>query len=154
VGSLALYTGDRDLAEELAQEALLRAVQRWARLRDLESPSAWAHRVGFNLAKSAFRRRLALRRANDRQRVVVPLEPDVASDLAVRAAVAALPEAQRQAVILRYFADLSVREVAAIVGCPENTVKTNTRRAIEALRTADLGNGPVETNWYTSGGTA
>jgi RNA polymerase sigma-70 factor (ECF subfamily) len=58
--------------------------------------------------------------------------------LAVRAAVAALPTAQRQAVILRYFADLPIRDVAAIMECPENTVKTHVRRACARLRVSGL----------------
>ena len=153
VGSLAFYTGDRDLAEELAQESLVRVVQRWSAVCETESPSAWAHQVAFNLAKSAFRRRRAARRASSRQGVVVALEPDLASDLAVREAVAALPESQREALILRYFADLSVREVAVIVGCPENTVKTNTRRALAALRESGLEDSHSEPDKCTSGGT-
>jgi len=151
---LAFYTGDRDLAEELAQEALIRVVRRWAAVCEVESPSAWAQRVGFNLAKSSFRRRRAARRASSRQGIVEALEPDLASDLAVREAVAALPKAQREALVLRYFADLSVREVAEIVGCPENTVKTNTRRALAALREAGLVDSPAETDSSRSGGTA
>jgi RNA polymerase sigma factor (sigma-70 family) len=66
------------------------------------------------------------------------VEPDDAEAVAVRAAVAALPLAQRQAVILRYFADLPIREVASVMRCPENTVKTHTRRALESLRASDL----------------
>ena len=57
---------------------------------------------------------------------------------AVRDALATLPTAQRQALILRYFADLSVRDTAAAMRCPENTVKTHTRRALDALRASGL----------------
>ena len=66
------------------------------------------------------------------------IERDNAEAVAVRAAVAALPPAQRQAVILRYFADLPIREVASVMGCPENTVKTHARRALESLRDSHL----------------
>ena len=45
---------------------------------------------------------------------------------------------QCRAVILRYFADLSIRDVATVMGCPENTVKTHTRRALESLRRSGL----------------
>jgi DNA-directed RNA polymerase specialized sigma24 family protein len=63
---------------------------------------------------------------------------DRASVLAVRDALATLPTAQRQALILRYFADLSVRDTAKAMRCPENTVKTHTRRALDALRASGL----------------
>jgi RNA polymerase sigma-70 factor (ECF subfamily) len=140
VGSMSLYVGRRDVAEDLAQEALIRVCARWEEVRKAESPSAWAHRVAFNLAKSRGRREAtwarirvrAVSRADD-------LDADDAADvLAVRAAVAALPTAQRQAVILRYFADLPIRDVAAIMECPENTVKTHVRRACARLRVSGL----------------
>jgi RNA polymerase sigma factor (sigma-70 family) len=150
VGSLYLYVGDRGLAEELAQETLVRTVQHWGEVVRADSPSAWAHRVAFNLAKSHFRRRLALRRARTRAGAVAPAELDLASAVAVRDAVARLPDAQRSALVLRYFADLPLREVAAVMGCPENTVKSHIRRAIEALRRAGLGN-PVDSTSYPSG---
>ena len=50
VGSLTLYCGDRLLAEEIAQEALVRAFERWGRVGAMASPEAWAYRTAFNLA--------------------------------------------------------------------------------------------------------
>jgi RNA polymerase sigma factor (sigma-70 family) len=58
--------------------------------------------------------------------------------VAVRAAVAALPPRQRAAIVLRYFADLSVRVTAAVMGCAEGTVKALTSKAISALRARGL----------------
>lgn len=57
VASLALYTGARDLAVELSQEALARACRDWAHVSTLDAPGAWAHRVAINLVNSHFRRR-------------------------------------------------------------------------------------------------
>lgn len=141
VGALSLYTGDRHVAEELAQEALVRVCERWNEVQAMESPMGWTHRVGFNLASSHYRRRGAERRARQRLRAVVdvvavPVES--ADSVALRSAVAALPEPQRQALVLRYFADLPVADVALLMECPENTVKTNTRRALERLREQGL----------------
>jgi RNA polymerase sigma-70 factor (ECF subfamily) len=139
VGSMSLYLGRRDLAEDLAQEALIRVGARWDEVRQASSPSAWAHRVAFNLAKSHGRREAAWARLRLR---AVPRadtdQPDSADALAVRAAVASLPTVQREAVILRYFADLPIRDVAAVMECPENTVKTHVRRACARLRVSGL----------------
>ena len=63
---------------------------------------------------------------------------DTALRLAVRDAVAQLPERQRATLVLRYFADLSVREVATVLGCAEGTVKAQTSAAIDALRRAGI----------------
>jgi RNA polymerase sigma-70 factor (ECF subfamily) len=140
VGSLSLYTGDRHLAEELAQEALARLCRDWSRVQSHDSPTAWVHRVAINLSRSHWRRvavgRRAQRRLEAQHRSTA--DTDVATALALRTAVAALPARQRAALVLRYFADLSVAETAAAMRCPEGTVKTLTRAAIAALRSQDL----------------
>jgi RNA polymerase sigma-70 factor (sigma-E family) len=134
VGALALHCGDRDVAHELAQETLARVWERWPSVKDKDSPEAWAFRVGFNLASSRFRRRAAERRANARAAMVDDEPADVTDALAVRAAVAGLPPRQRAAVVLRYFADLSVDQTAAVLGCAPGTVKSLTSQAIASLR--------------------
>ena len=137
VGILTLYCGDKDVAEELAQEALVRACNNWRSLRRMPLPEAWVHRVAINLANSHFRRKLAERRARARaasRALLVHRDPDPDTSVAVRRAVAGLPKRQRMALLLRYFADLPVAEVAHAMGCPEGTVKTLTHRAIASLR--------------------
>lgn len=134
VGALALHCGDRDVAQELAQETLARVWERWSTVERLDSPEAWAFRVGFNLAASRFRRRAAERRARARFGPVDDHVADVADAVAVRAAVALLPPRQRAAVVLRYFADLPVDETAAVMGCAPGTVKSLTSQAIATLR--------------------
>jgi RNA polymerase sigma factor (sigma-70 family) len=140
VGSLSLDVGSRDLAEDLAQETLARVCAHWRRVRKADSPSAWAHRVAFNLAKSHGRRQATWARVQPllAARPLGAVDLDRASALAVRDAMAGLPAAQRQALILRYFADLSVHDTATAMRCPENTVKTHTRRALDALRSSGL----------------
>ncbi|MDQ1519742.1 MAG: hypothetical protein QOI55_815 [Actinomycetota bacterium] len=139
VGSLVLYCDDRGVAEDLAQEALARAVERWERVSAMSSPEAWVYRVAFNLARSRFRRRAAERRATHRMAPVPPVAPDdVATAIAVRAAVRALPPRQRAVVIARFYGGLSVQETAAALGCAEGTVKATTHQAIRNLRQAGL----------------
>jgi RNA polymerase sigma-70 factor (ECF subfamily) len=138
VGALSLYTGEPAVAEDLAQEALVRAWQRWPKVREMDSPSGWVHRVAFNLAASHHRRRRAFQRLRPRLVALPSNAPDLADALAVRDAVRDLPDDQRRALIMRYFADFTVVETAKALGCPVNTVKTRTRRALAALRERDL----------------
>jgi RNA polymerase sigma-70 factor (sigma-E family) len=139
VGSLSLFTGDRELAQELAQETLARVCRDWRKVSNLEAPGAWAHRVALNLARSHYRHRAVARRHSGRFAISEATESlDTATVIAVRQAVAALPVRQRTALVLRYFADLSVAETAEAMHCPEGTVKTLTRQAIRALRSTGL----------------
>ena len=136
VGLLALYTGDQGVAEDLAQETLVRLHLHWSRVQTMGSPGGWLATVGLNLARSWWRRRFAEQRAHRRHGLPVAAAPtDVADVLAVRAAVAALPPRQRAALVLRYYAGLPVAETAAALGCAEGTVKSLTNRAVSNLRT-------------------
>jgi RNA polymerase sigma-70 factor (sigma-E family) len=139
VGSLSLFTGDGDLAQELAQETLARVCRDWRKVSRLDVPGAWAHRVALNLARSHYRHRAVVRRVDSRLEAPAQTDdPDRATAIAVRNAVARLPIRQRTALVLRYFADLSVAETAETMQCPQGTVKTLTREAIRALRTMGL----------------
>jgi RNA polymerase sigma factor (sigma-70 family) len=139
VGALTFTLGVQAVAEELAQEVLVRVWQHWEQLESYESPRSWAFRVAYNLANSGLRRRAAERRARARLSATTEVEVDGgawADRLAVRDAVTALPERQRTAVVLRYFVGLSVEEAAAAMDCPDGTVKSLTSRAVAALRTS------------------
>jgi RNA polymerase sigma-70 factor (ECF subfamily) len=145
VGGLALWCDSRAVAEELAQETLVRVWERWARVGGLEDPEAWMWRVAINLSRSSHRRSVAERRALQRVggvRVLVP-EPTVV-DEALLAALRALPERQRRAVVLRHVVDLPISSVAGAMGCAEGTVRALTHQGLERLRTTqpDPDHGP------------
>lgn len=139
-GTLRLYCNDRWLAEELAQEALARAVRHWSQVQVMDAPGAWLHRVAINLANSSFRRRAAERRATSRAHTVGGSydDPDSPTVVAVRQAVRALPARQREVVILRYYQDLSVRDAATRMSCAEGNVKRLLADAIRSLRAKGL----------------
>jgi RNA polymerase sigma-70 factor (sigma-E family) len=142
VGTLTLYCCDRHVAEDLAQQTLARVWASWGRVASTVDRRAYVHRMALNAARSQFRRRAAERRARQRLGGVVRRTPDEAPDhaaaLVVRDAVAALPLRQRAAIVLRYFADLPVRDTAVVMGCAEGTVKALTFKAIAALRAQGL----------------
>jgi DNA-directed RNA polymerase specialized sigma24 family protein len=137
VGFLTLHTGDPGAAEDLAQETLIRVVDRWARVSTLDQPDSWAYRVALNLATSRWRRRTVEARV---LRTLVPAGtvagPDVSDALVVRAAVAALPVRQRTAVSLRYLLDWSIKDAAEVMGCRPGTVQALAHQGVESLRRA------------------
>lgn len=137
VGALSLFCGDPALAEEHAQEALIRVWETWPRATEMRTPEAWVVRIGMNGVRSAFRRRAVERRALARAAalrtdtvVTTPADDEHAH---VRGLVAALPHRQRTALVLRYYLDLSVADTAAAMGCAEGTVKSLTNRALGQL---------------------
>lgn len=137
VRALDLYCDDRHLAEELAQEALLRACRRWGHVSELESPVGWCFRVGVNLAKSRFRRRRAERRATDHLDTQIRTgspEGQVGTALVVRQALDELTDQQRDAVVLRYFLDLDMYETADLLGSTPGAVRGLCHRALQTLR--------------------
>jgi RNA polymerase sigma factor (sigma-70 family) len=136
VGVLTVHCGRRDLAEETAQEALARAVAGWSRVRQMEHPVAWVHRVALNLMTSRWRRATTERRAIRVMASAPPLQFEDAQleQMMLRDALASLPPRQRAAVALRYLADLSIADTALVLGCREGTVKSLTSQAVDALR--------------------
>lgn len=137
VRSLTAFCGDQALAEEIAQETLVRACQHWRKLRRMELPGAWVHRVAINLANSTFRRRAAERRALSRAHMAEPQEDvDVPELLLLRASVGRLGRRRREVLVLRHVGQLSVAETATAMGISENAVRSLTSRALGELREA------------------
>ena len=137
VATLGFLVRDVATAEDLAQETLARLCQHWSRVAAMDYPGVWIHRVAVNLARTHNRRQLRRSHAV----ALVEREPtpsDPTTEMVLRAAVRDLPERERVAVTLRYFADLSVRDTAAVMRASESTVKVLTHRAVTRLRTTTL----------------
>lgn len=135
VGALSLYTGSPAVAEELAHEALIRVMDAWPRVRQMAAPGAWAHRVAMNLANSWFRRRAAERRALSRMADTAQSHTtDMAAVLAVRDAVAALPDRQRRCLVLRHYLGFPLDVTATTLGISEQAVSSLCYRAMQTLR--------------------
>ena len=132
-GAMLLHTRSQEEAEDLAQETLVRAVERWSTVGRMESPDGWLFRVAFNLAHSRGRRRALWPRVHRR---LVPTTDTESGprDLDLARALSRLSERQRAAVVLRHYLDRSVHETATVMGCSEGTVKALTHQGIETLR--------------------
>ena len=132
-----LLTGDRGLAEDLVQTALVRAWPRWERIRRHDDPEVYVRRVMVNTWATWARRRWRGERAT----VSVPEGPapgDIAAEVAVRVAIrsalASLTARQRAVLVLRVFDDLSEAQVADVLDCAVGTVKSTMSQALAKLR--------------------
>ncbi len=134
VSMLTAWNGDRAVAEDLAQDALLQAHRHWATVSNLDSPGAWVRRVALNRSSNEGRRRRRERAAIVRLRTTKPSDAARPTpDDALWAQVRSLPANQRDATVLRYVDDLPLADIAAILGCTDGTVKTHLQRARRTL---------------------
>ena len=133
-------TGDRQLAEDLAQTALARAYAAWPRVRRSGNPDAYVNKIMIN----AHRRRFRARRVTE-QLTDAPPDPAAADATgalddrpALMAALLALPAGQRAVVVLRYWMDMTETEAAAVLGCSVGNVKSQASRALAKLRVSPV----------------
>jgi RNA polymerase sigma-70 factor, ECF subfamily len=125
--------GDREVARELVQESLLRAFSSWPKIVQLERPGGWTRRVLVNLCVDIHRRRGRERRAFERSASVSAIESPELPSADFWESVRRLPRLQRSVVVLHYVDDLSVMEVAEVLGVSSGSVKTSLSRARASL---------------------
>jgi RNA polymerase sigma-70 factor (ECF subfamily) len=133
VALAAAVSGSGAFAEDIAQEALVRAHRSWKKISGYDKPGAWLRRVTINLATN--RRRRDHTERDNRIRLVDPastVELDLRDD-EVWGAVADLPPKQRAAVALYYLEDRSVEDIAEILGVAVNTAKSHLHLGRQAL---------------------
>ena len=139
----AVLCGDWQRADDLVQATLLKLYVCWGRVGAASHPDAYARAVlvreFIHERRSVWVRRVSLGgRVADSPAAAV--DHDAVLDL--RAAVAALPARQRATLVLRFYCDLNVDQAAEILGCSAGTVKSQTAKALAAVRRA-LGPAPA-----------
>ena len=128
--ALWLVTGDRYEAEEIAQDAFLRVLERWVRVGRLDDPESYVYRTAMNVFRNRYRRAaLAVRRS-------LSLAPQASDELAavedrdeVIRLLRPLPPRQRAAVVATSILDLSAEEAGRVLGMRSATVRALTSRA-------------------------
>lgn len=137
VGSLHVYCRDRSLAEEAVQEAFARLVTRLDGIDDPAKASSYLRSIAFNYVRSHHRHL----RVVHRRTVDAPSSPRTPEETYVLnegqaeivAAIASLSERQRACIVLRYYDDLTEREIAEVLHLSPNSVKTHIRRGMRML---------------------
>jgi RNA polymerase sigma-70 factor (sigma-E family) len=127
-----LILGDAHAAEDLVQEALISVHRHWTRFATMKHPDAYLYRILVNQATSWRRKRSW----QEQPMAELPevLTPDATTDLDFWAALQSLPRRQREAVVLRHYVGLSERQTAEVMRSSLGTVKSQTSKALRALR--------------------
>lgn len=133
----ALLVDDRGAAEEVVQDAFVKLQGGWGRIRDVDAAPAWLRSAVLNGARSRLRKRAVRRRHLE---TVVDDAPSaeggaLAADdqRRVMAALRTLPARQREALVLKFYAELSEAETATAMGVSSGSVKTHVHRGLAAL---------------------
>jgi RNA polymerase sigma-70 factor (sigma-E family) len=130
-----LMTSDAARAEELVQEAFVKAWRNWGRLRSQQAAVAYVRAAVVNQARMSLRRRLVEQR-HQAAGLLDAFQPAVGRDLDLERTLGSLPPRRRACVVLRYYADLTEREMADTLGISVGTVKSQTSRALRQLQQA------------------
>ena|ERR1700678_2845267 len=135
-------TGDRGLAEEIAQDVLLELDGHLSRLGSANHARYWLRQVTLHRSTDALRRRR--RKAAslgtdvwdelEERHGIVEMDPESPLGVRVEQLLAALPDAQRAAIVLRYQEEMTPDEIAIMVRAPVATVKSNLQRGLKLLR--------------------
>ncbi|WP_166346982.1 SigE family RNA polymerase sigma factor [Phytoactinopolyspora limicola] len=140
-----LLCGDWHLAEDLVQETLAKLYVAWRRVRRRDDADGYARRTLLNVyidnSRRPWRREHATDTATDGSRQTVGVSTGDPADLAdpgvrhrLLSALAELPARQRAVLVLRFWEDLSVEQVADLLNCRSGTVKSQTARGLDRLR--------------------
>jgi RNA polymerase sigma factor (sigma-70 family) len=132
-----LLVGDLETAQDIAQEAFLRAFGRFADMRKPDSFTSYLRATIVNLARNHFKRRRVERLYLDRLRTrpaesVAP--PNIEQREVVAQALLQVPERQRAALVLHYYEDLSEYQVAELLGVSEQAARSLVARGRKTLR--------------------
>jgi RNA polymerase sigma factor (sigma-70 family) len=124
-----LMSGSHDVSEDVVQSVFASAHDRW---HEIENPLPYLKKAVVNLVKDGQRRRLRLL-ARTPERPLVALPPEIDETWTQ---IARLPWVQRAVVVLHYYEDLPLTEVAVVLDRPAATVRSDHRRALDKLRKA------------------
>ena len=134
----AMLVRDTSTAEEVVQEAFIAMHDGWHRLKDAEKALAYLRQAVVNRSRSVLRHRMVVEKNAPKPAPDMPSAEHGAMALLERSAVIAalrgLPERQREAIVLRYYADLSEADIAAAMRISRGAVKSHTARAMAALK--------------------
>ena len=135
MGLARILTNNENEAEDLLQDVFADAHRQWDRVEACDNPRAWVRKIMTNKSTSRIRRRVVEQKALTKvaARPLRPTNELVLESPEIRQALEALPVRQTQTIVLKYWEDRTVEEIAEILGCGTETVKTHLRRGRSAM---------------------
>nr|WP_243108432.1 sigma-70 family RNA polymerase sigma factor [Maliibacterium massiliense] len=128
------YCKNSDAAMDIVQEAVVRALAGLDRLRDMRAMRTWFYRILVNEAVSYLRKNRRIVLDEDALLHVPHCDPDAAEAIALYQAIDTLDARARTVIMLRYFEDMKLEEIARVTATNINTVKSRLYAALEKLR--------------------
>jgi RNA polymerase sigma-70 factor (ECF subfamily) len=131
--AMALTFRDSGLAEEIAQEAFFQTLRRWSKVSLLDHPEGWTMIVALNKGRDLYRRRVRLAA---KQPLLIQRstsqsgESRVEDQMMIATLLEGVSDRQREALLLRYISQLTIPEIAVVMGCAEGTVKATLHAAL------------------------
>jgi RNA polymerase sigma-70 factor (ECF subfamily) len=130
VRTVSFILHDRERAEDIAQDAFLQLLRHWPKISAYERPGAWVRRVAIRLAVRQVRRDRLLSLLQREIPINLEAQP---RDMDVFDSIRLLPGMQRAAIVLFYYEDRNVAEIAQLLGCAEATARVHLHRARRRL---------------------
>jgi RNA polymerase sigma factor (sigma-70 family) len=131
--AMTLTFRDASLAEEITQEAFYQTLRRWTKVSLLDHPEGWTMIVALNKGRDLHRRRVR----RDAKRPLLlqtsanqSAEARVDDEMMIATLLEGVSDRQRQALLLRYITQLTIPEIAVVMGCAEGTVKATLHAAL------------------------
>lgn len=131
-----LYLGDRQLAEDAFQIAMTKAWKQMHTFRGESGVKTWIMRIAANTCKDMLRSGWLrmMRRSEPEEKLFAAAAPDDAQRRELRSLVLSLPGKYREVIVLYYYEDMKVREIAQLLGMPAASVSSRLRRARAMLK--------------------
>lgn len=130
-----ILTKNEKEAEDLTQDVFADVHRQWHKVQQCENPRAWVRKIMTNKSTSRIRRNIVEQKAMTKiaARPLRAVNETVIESPEIRSAVKSLPTRQAQAIVLKYWEDRTVEEIAEILDCGSETVKTHLRRGRAAM---------------------
>ena len=128
------YVKNQDDALDVVQESICKGLDKIKSLKDIESIKTWFYRILINTAIDYIRKNKRYVQGGEEIAIYSYIEHDIDTEIDIQVALDNLSEKNKSVIILRYFEDMKISDIATVLGENENTVKTRLYKALKLLK--------------------